>query len=489
MLPDADKRGPDRAAERVLEDRVRRAPARHVAGRARVGAARCRAALRDAGVEYVLVDDQHFALAGLSPDELGGYYLTEEQGATVGVFPINERLRYLIPFAEVEKSIEYLGEQHGRGRAVTVVDDGEKFGVWPGTFKHVYEDGWLDALLRPAQRDPVAAVGHLRRRRGRASRPPGASICRPRRTGRWASGRCPPTRARALEEAQARSRPPWTTARGWSACCAAASGGTSSSSIPEVADDLLEDAAAVARRSRGRTPRRPDDPRCCAAREALWRGQANDAYWHGVFGGCYLPHLRRAVKTALLEAEARAGRAAPLPLEVTVRRRERRRAGRDRACARPSSSVTLNPARGGTLTELGCARRAGTTRPTCSPGGPRPITHASRAAPEGSGATRSIGDTTPEKEPGLHRLLAYDRFRRASLLDGLFAVQRRPRRGGAVGARADWRSVTRVFEHAVERRRDGVEIVLRLRGDHPELRLRREARDGRRRHGRACAIG
>src|SRR5262249_46262492 len=42
-----------------------------------------------------------------------------------------------------------------------------------------------------------------------------------------------------------------------------------------------------------------------AARESLWRGQANDAYWHGVFGGCYLPHLRRAVKSALLDAEAR----------------------------------------------------------------------------------------------------------------------------------------------------------------------------------------
>ena len=59
-------------------------------------------------------------------------------------------------------------------------------------------------------------------------------------------------------------------------------------------------AAPAARRPRGCWPR---------ARR-LWRGQANDAYWHGVFGGCYLPHLRRAVKTALLEAEARAGRAA-----------------------------------------------------------------------------------------------------------------------------------------------------------------------------------
>jgi len=30
-------------------------------------------------------------------------------------------------------------------------------------------------------------------------------------------------------------------------------------------------------------------------RERLWQGQANDAYWHGVFGGCYLPHLRRVL--------------------------------------------------------------------------------------------------------------------------------------------------------------------------------------------------
>jgi len=37
-----------------------------------------------------------------------------------------------------------------------------------------------------------------------------------------------------------------------------------------------------------------------AAVDALLRGQANDAYWHGVFGGVYLPHLRRAVWENLL---------------------------------------------------------------------------------------------------------------------------------------------------------------------------------------------
>src|SRR5438552_12792101 len=94
---------------------------------------------------------------------------------------------------------------------------------------------------------------------------------------------------------------------------------------------------------------RPDDARLARGQVALWRGQANDAYWHGVFGGCYLPHLRRAVKSALLECERRLAdpRATPLPAwtredghgdgyqEVYVRTRE--------------LAVTLNPARRGAI--------------------------------------------------------------------------------------------------------------------------------------------
>ena len=38
-------------------------------------------------------------------------------------------------------------------------------------------------------------------------------------------------------------------------------------------------------------------------RELLYRAQANDAYWHGLFGGLYLPHLRRAVYNAVVELE------------------------------------------------------------------------------------------------------------------------------------------------------------------------------------------
>ena len=47
--------------------------------------------------------------------------------------------------------------------------------------------------------------------------------------------------------------------------------------------------------------RRQGDPP--AARRAIGRAQCNDAYWHGVFGGLYLPHLRDAIWRNLAEAE------------------------------------------------------------------------------------------------------------------------------------------------------------------------------------------
>jgi hypothetical protein len=36
----------------------------------------------------------------------------------------------------------------------------------------------------------------------------------------------------------------------------------------------------------------------------LYQSQANDAYWHGLFGGLYLPHLRRAIYNSIVALEA-----------------------------------------------------------------------------------------------------------------------------------------------------------------------------------------
>src|SRR5260370_19696508 len=52
-----------------------------------------------------------------------------------------------------------------------------------------------------------------------------------------------------------------------------------------------------------------------AARRAIGRAQCNDAYWHGVFGGLYLPHLRRAIWQQLALAEGELRRGEPIGVE------------------------------------------------------------------------------------------------------------------------------------------------------------------------------
>src|SRR5215469_9164352 len=101
--------------------------------------------LATAGIQYTVLDDFHFKNAGLTQGQLDGYYVTEDDGQLVAVFPGSERLRYLIPFASPQETIDHLGwiASQRPGAVVVFGDDGEKFGTWPETHKHVYTDGWL----------------------------------------------------------------------------------------------------------------------------------------------------------------------------------------------------------------------------------------------------------------------------------------------------------------------------------------------------------
>ncbi len=43
--------------------------------------------LVEAGIKYTILDDFHFRNAGLTTDQLHGYYLTEDDGRLLSVFP------------------------------------------------------------------------------------------------------------------------------------------------------------------------------------------------------------------------------------------------------------------------------------------------------------------------------------------------------------------------------------------------------------------
>ncbi|HEV8457017.1 MAG TPA: alpha-amylase/4-alpha-glucanotransferase domain-containing protein [Methylomirabilota bacterium] len=376
-------------------------------------------ALWEAGVEYVLLDDAHFALVGMEPDALGGYYVTEEQGATVAVFPINQRLRYLVPFADPGESLRYLESRRDAG-AVSLVDDGEKFGTWPGTDRLVYGERWLIRFFEALRDAPWLTISTFSRYLD--SHRPSGRVYLPAASytemGEWA---LPAAAAAELEECRGRLRALPDGER----LVRLLRGGfwrTFLVKYPEVADTYWK-VLGLSHRVQAGLTRQPGHERLLEARDRLWRGQENDAYWHGVFGGCYLPHLRRAVRSALIECEALL-ESPRRRLGVEWEQRDVNGDGRPELRVRNAHlALVLRPEQGGTLTEL--VWRAGRLDVGDVLTRRREAYHSQikdrDTAAAGGGEVRTIHGQTSSKEAGLSALLHYDSLRRASLREGLIA--------------------------------------------------------------------
>jgi len=225
--------------------------------------------LSQAGIRYVVLDDAHFQELGMKSEELVGYYLTEEEGYPLNIFPISEKLRYLIPFEKGEKTIEYLGALSSTkaGSLAVLADDGEKFGTWPGTKSHVYEDGWLEEFFGLLT-DNQEWIKTTTFKEYLESYPPRGRVYLPaasyREMKQWAGGywrnfliRYPESNRMHKKMLAVRKRL-----------------------------SLVENKEARER-----------------ARDLIWAGQCNCAYWHGVFGGLYLNFLRAAIYENLIKAE------------------------------------------------------------------------------------------------------------------------------------------------------------------------------------------
>ncbi len=105
--------------------------------------------LVNCGIKYVVVDDYHLISAGHNKNNLQGYFLTEDEGYSIAIFPISKQLRYLIPFNSVENCVKVIKSlQTG-----IIFDDGEKFGLWPHTYEWVYEKNWLKSFFEYLSHD------------------------------------------------------------------------------------------------------------------------------------------------------------------------------------------------------------------------------------------------------------------------------------------------------------------------------------------------
>lgn len=253
--------------------------------------------LVQAGIRFVLVDDRHFRVSGFRTEALHAHYLTEANGHRLAVFPIDERLRHQIPFRPADEVSAYLRKLHQAGHQLAIfADDGEKFGGWPGTKKWLYEDGWMASFLGTLrelrERDEVV----LSRFSDALSATPSAGLAYlPSASYREMEGWSLPAEPAATLH---RLEGEWGEAR-----LAGEEGGLLRGGhwrhflvkYPE-SNRMHKYAQALSRLAR----ERGDPPR---VRRAIGRAQCNDAYWHGVFGGLYLPHLRAALWRELAVAE------------------------------------------------------------------------------------------------------------------------------------------------------------------------------------------
>ncbi len=220
--------------------------------------------LSENGIEYVLVDDSTLYRAGHSHEDSYYAWLTEDGGHPLKVFFIEAGLRYVLPWKTSEEVLSYMvqrGDENG-DRVLVWGSDAEKFGEWrdPG-----WAQWWLNDFLSKllTNMDAIRMVHpseYLKQYgvRGLLYLPTGSYD----KMLEWSNGFFRNFLIKYIENNNMHKK------------------------ILYVRSKLVK---------AGKVP--------YEAWISYLLGQCNDAFWHGLFGGIYLIHLRQAIYENLIRAE------------------------------------------------------------------------------------------------------------------------------------------------------------------------------------------
>lgn len=426
-IPRRDRLGQMRTYKRHLED-VFQTKVRGMWVPERVWEQSFAGDIAEAGLEYTLLDDSHFRNAGLNDDQLYGYQLTEEDGRLLKVFAGGERLRYLIPYRDPHETINYCREIADRHPNSVLVfgDDGEKFGVWPGSKDLVFRDGWLRRFFT-ALRDNrdwlhVTTMSETVDNVSPAGRVylPDASY---REMTEWALPTDRQGHFRHLIQEQ-EQRHDWYRVKQFlragfwrNFLVKYPEANEMYSRMLQVSRNIDEASAAGGSETRQQLIEE--------ARRELYRAQCNCPYWHGAFGGLYLPHLRNAVFSHLIAAdtlvERAAGRRGPWvdiqADDYNLDARKELRLSGDRLIG------YVAPGRGGHLYELDVraiqVNLLATLNRRPEPYHDRIRQHAGQSVSASGGGVDPNGGIC-FKQPNLDQKLQYDNWPRKSLVDHFY---------------------------------------------------------------------
>ncbi len=338
--------------------------------------------LSQAGIRYTVLDDAHLEKSGVT-NPVTGYYtanggpcLAGRQAHAVDLFASIKALRYLIPFSDVRDAMRTIRSlKTGPDRAIVFADDCEKFGMWPGTARWVYGERWLDRFFTLLEEDP-----HVRPTtfsRFRQMYPSVAKVNVPsgsyEEMTQWSNGGFDNFFEKYSESRYMKER-------------------------------MLQVSDRVATASE-------------ESKTALYQAQCNCPYWHGVFGGLYLHHLRASVFENLIKADSaiegpRVGKPEfhKLSFDSGVRWQLRQE----------KITSFFNPGYGAALEELDFLPK--NTNLLCTLQR-RPEAYHRFVTPGQKGKIAgplSIHQILGVKDKGLENKLCYDSFRKLSFLDHFF---------------------------------------------------------------------
>jgi len=382
------------------------------------------AVFHDSGIKYVILDDTHFLYSGITKDRTYGYYITEDNGKTVAAFPSDKVLRYHIPFKMPEESINYMKEVASKHENPTFIygDDGEKFGEWPGTHKWVYEEKWLknffDEIIKNKDwlntitfsecLDKKSSLGRVYfpttsyEEMLEWSLPPGSQ--------EWFEDVLEDIKNSGKEDYYK----PFIRGGFWRNFFA---------KYPE-SNHMNKKMLYVSNKlNELKDKRGVNQDLLKEAERELFRGQCNCAYWHGVFGGLYLFHLRRAIFNHLIKSETLMDKAAyGVKPYFKSRELDIDADGQDEVLLENRDiSLYFDPAEGGVLKEFDskgmCQNFLYTLRRRKEAYHRKIIEKLENAQNEQESDCQTIHDGIQKVDPGIGENLIYDRYNRYGLID------------------------------------------------------------------------
>ena len=375
--------------------------------------------LAQAGVKYLPVDDTHFLYAGFELEDLKGIFITEDDGRTVKLLPIQKRLRYLIPFGTVDKVIAELKNQEDKNPAGLAIyaDDGEKFGVWPKTHQHCYTDGWLERFFEALEANSdwleICTLGEAAQ-----TKPVGTAYLQTASYAEMLHWALPPKAFAEYEQFEE-----WLKENGkLEQYSRFVRGGHWRGFLAKYPESNLmhKKMLTVSEKLENFRPNHSDkSEQISRAREYLYAGQCNCPYWHGVFGGLYLPHLRRAIFENLIKAEKELGEANHKNIVRTISDYDCD-GNEEIVITTNKFSTVIRPATGGMMLELNSFEDNFNLTDILNrrrEGYHWKLTKAKMNGTHDADETASIHDLVLTKEEGLEKYLADDWYTRRCFID------------------------------------------------------------------------